>query len=129
MNFDLFQGSTFQSDRSDETDRPIALGRTERACAAFLRAHDSMIALAKGYDDLDVQGMAKLRKRRKMAFMQVRAHAARTKSAYQAKARVLTAMLDWPGVADPDVGAFAIEVALEGAALLYHDSGCACITR
>ena len=125
------QQSTSTSDNSEEMDAPTSICCIEQACAAFHSAQDSIVALTVGRDEFGVNGLPELRARRDAALKQVRAQAARTRGAYQAKVRVLIVMRDWFAVENPDISAFAIEVALEAAALFDNDPGqeCACMTR
>ncbi|WP_158931407.1 hypothetical protein [Acidisphaera sp. S103] len=133
MTFQFLTGwldrqSVSTSDNSEEMDAPTSICRIEQACAAFHTAHNSIVALTAGRDEFGVNGLPELRARRDAAFEQVRAHVAGTRSAVRAKVRVLIVMRDWFAVENPDVSAFAIEVALEAAALLDNDRGqeCAC---
>jgi hypothetical protein len=134
MTFQFFSGRRVPhsaSDNSEETDAATSARCIERACAAFLTTHDAIIALTEGCDDLNGQGLPELSERRDKAFRQVRTQAARTRRAYLAKMRVLIVMRDWFAVDYPDVSAFAMEMALEAAALFDNDPGqeCACMTR
>jgi hypothetical protein len=132
MTFQFLSGwrdrQSASTDNSEEADAPTSICCVEQACAAFQMAHDSIVALTAGRDEFGVNGLPELRARRDEAFEQVRAHVAWTRSAVRAKVRVLIAMRDWFAVENPDVSAFAIEVALEAAALLDNDRGqeCAC---
>ena len=128
MTFQFLNGrrdrhSVSTSDNSEEMDAPTSICCIEQACAAFHTAHDSIVALTAGRDEFGVNGLPELRARRDAAFEQVRAHVAGTRSAVRAKVRVLIVMRDWFAVENPDVSAFAIEVALEAAALLDNDHG------
>jgi hypothetical protein len=120
--------SASTSDNSKEMDAPASISCIEQSCAAFQTAHDSIVALTAGRDEFGVNGLPELRARRDEAFAQVREQVARTRSAWQAKLRVLIVMRDWFAVENPDVSAFAIEMALEAAALLDNNRGreCAC---
>lgn len=108
--------------------KPTPNCNVEQACAAFLKSQDAIVALTVGRDeDLNVNGLSELTERRQEAFRQVRSHAAQRSSAYQAKLRVLNVMRDWFAVEDPEVSAFAIELANEAAALLENDRNRACM--
>lgn len=96
--------------------------RVERACAAFHEAQDALVASTDGSDEID----SELLTLRDEAFEQVRGLVGRTKEAVQAKKRVLTVMRDWLSLDDPQVSAFAFEVATEAVALLDGDPGQAC---
>jgi hypothetical protein len=128
MTFQFLSGrrdrqSASTSDNSEEADAPTSICCVEQACAAFQTAHNSIVALTAGRDEFGANGLPELRARRNEAFEQVRAHVAWTRSAVRAKVRVLIVMRDWFAVENPDVSAFAIEVALEAAALLDNDRG------
>jgi hypothetical protein len=134
MTFQFFSGRRVPhsaSDNSEETDAPTSICCIERACAAFHAAQDTIIALTAGRDEFEVDGLPELRARRDAALKQIRAQAARTRGAYQAKVRVLIVMRDWFAVENPDISAFAIEVAVEAAALFDNNPGqeCVCMTR
>jgi hypothetical protein len=134
MTFQFLTGwldrqSVSTSDNSEEMDAPTSICRIEQACAAFHTAHDSIVALTAGRDEFGVNGLPELRARRDAAFEQVRAHVAGTRSAVRAKVWVLIVMRDWFAVENPDVSAFAIEVALETAALLDSDRGQECVCQ
>jgi hypothetical protein len=134
MTFQLVSGRRVPhstSDNSEETDAPTSICCIERACAAFHKAQESIVVLAEGRDEIDITACEQHLARRDWAFKQVRAHVAHTRSAWQAKIRVLIVMRDWFDAENPDLCAFAIEMALEAAALFDSDPGqeCACMTR
>jgi ElaB/YqjD/DUF883 family membrane-anchored ribosome-binding protein len=137
MTFQFFSGRRVPHSGSDSPEQmkmmpvdsaqaPTSACCIERACAAFHTAQDTIIALTAGRDEFEVNGLPELRARRDAALKQVRAQAARTRGAYQAKVRVLIVMRDWFAVENPDISAFAIEVALEADALLDNDRGPEC---
>jgi hypothetical protein len=113
----------------DSAQAPTSICCVERACAAFHTAQDSIVALTEGRDEIDITDCEQHLARRDWAFKQVRAHVARTRSAWQAKVRVLIVMRDWFDAENPDLTAFAIEVALEAAALFDPGQECACRTQ
>jgi hypothetical protein len=142
MTFQFFGGrrvphSAFDSPEQmkmmpvDSAQAPDSTRCIERACAAFHLAQDTIIALTAGRDEFEVNGLPELRARRDAALKQIRAQTARTRGAYLAKVRVLIVMRDWFAVENPDISAFAIEVAVEAAALFDNDLGqeCACMAR
>ncbi len=98
--------------------QPTPICRVELACTAFHAAHHSIVALTEGHDEMDAAGLPELRAKRDAAFQQVRSRSAPTRSAYQAKVRVLLVMRDWFAAEDPEVAAYGIELAVEAAALL-----------
>jgi hypothetical protein len=112
-----------------QTQAPTPNCCVERACMAFHAAHDAIMALTNGRnDEFEVIGLAELTEQRDTALQQVRAHTARTRNAYQAKVQVLIAMRKFLSVEAPDVSAFGMELAVEGAALLDKacDHNCTC---
>jgi hypothetical protein len=128
MTFQFLTGrrdrhSTSTSDNSEETDAPTSICCIEQACVAFHSAQDSIIALTTGRDEFDTTACEQHLALRDRALTQVRGQVARTRSAWQAKLRVLIVMQDWFDAENSDLSAFAIEVALEAAALLDNDRG------
>ncbi len=131
MTFQFLTGwldrqSVSTSDNSEEMDAPTSVCRIEQACAAFHTAQDSIIALTTGRDEFDITACEQHLALRDLAFSRVRGQVARTRSAVRAKVRVLIVMQDWFDAENSDLFAFAIEVALEAAALLDDDRGQPC---
>jgi hypothetical protein len=93
-------------------------GDVERACEAFHAEHAAMVAFIGGYDDAKILEFKRERSLRDAAFGEVRAHVAHTVNALLAKIRVLIVIRDWLQPDDPDLSAFAIEIATEAAAVL-----------
>jgi hypothetical protein len=96
-------------------------GDVERACEAFHAEHAAMVALAGSCDDFEILEFERERSLRDAAFGEVRAHVAHTVNALLAKIRVLIVIRDWLQPDDPDLSAFAIEIAVEAAAVLDTD--------
>ena len=110
----------------DSSQAPMSTCCIEQACAAFHTAQDSIIALTEDRDDIGAGGLEEHLVGRDAALRQVRAQAARTKAALQAKLRVLSALRDWFAEENPDLLAFAMELAFEATALLDSSPGQTC---
>jgi hypothetical protein len=100
--------------------------RVATACAAFHTAHEAIVAVAAATEEIDNTLCEQHLDQRDWALKQVRAQAARTRPAWEAKVLVLNIMQDWFGSEDPDLVAFALEIVCEAAALFENDRGRAC---
>ena len=78
---------------------PTSICCVERACAAFHTAQDSIVALTEGRDEIDITACEQHLARRDWAFKQVRAHVARTRSAWQAKVPSMRRKPCWGSIA------------------------------